>query len=177
MIDHNINFVNLLAVVCHWLLTEALEIHPCCRTSELRNPVHSTQGPCPARGAATSCRLDRVRRAAVFRGFLAFAHAVVADYARNPQTIVSEHLRAPANLRFTVAAEVAPAPHRVLVAPERERQELALVRKARETLDRDESVDSLELRPQPRRKIEILLFLARSRKDFEYHHDHVVLAS
>src|SRR5712691_831210 len=134
--------------------------------------------PVPGPGAPqASCRLDRVRRATVFRGFFAFAHAVVADYARNPQTIVSEHLRAPASLRFTVAAEGAPAPHRVLVAPERERQELVLVRKAREALHRYEPVDCLELRPQPRRKIEILLFLAGSRKDLEYHRHHVVLAS
>src|SRR5712691_7997307 len=134
--------------------------------------------PVPGPGAPqASCRLDRVRRAAVLRGFFAFAHAVVADYARNPQTIVGEHLRAPASLRGAVAAEVAPALHRVLVAPERERQELVLVRKARETLDRDESVDSLELRAQPRRKIEILLFFSRSRKDLEYHCHHVVLVS
>src|SRR6266496_787987 len=137
---------------------------------------HARPVPGPG-GRKPPAVLDRVRRAAVFRGFFAFAHAVVADYARNPQTIVGEHLRAPASLRFTVAAEGAPASHGLLVAPERERQELVLVRKARETLDRDESVDGLELRPQPRGNIQILLFLPGSRKDLEYHHHHVVLAS
>src|SRR6266511_2563578 len=120
---------------------------------------------------------DRVGRAAVFRGFFALVHAVVADYACDAQSIVSEHLRASPRLRGAVAAEVAPAPNRLLVSPERERQELVLVRKARKAFHGDESVDSLELRPQPRGNIQILLFLPGSRKDLEYHHHHVVLAS
>src|SRR5713101_137519 len=139
--------------------------------------AHSTQGPCPVpAGARRPLPLVRVSRAAVFRGLFAFSHAVVTHHGRDAQAVIGKDTRAPANLRGAVAAEVAPAPHRLLVAPERERQDLVLVREAREALDRYEPVDPLELRPQLRREVDILLSLAGSRDDFEYDDNHGVLA-
>src|SRR5438132_1883199 len=119
--------------------------------------------------------LDGVGRAAVLRGFVPVGHAVVANNARDAQAVIGKHARAPERLRLAVARKVAPAPHCFLVAPERKGQQLALVGKAREALYGDESVDFLELRPQLRGELQILLFPARSRNDLEYHCEHVVV--
>src|SRR6266481_4694686 len=62
---------------------------------------------------------------------------------------------------------LAPACDRVLIAPERQRQDLAMLAQAREPLDRDEPFDLLELRPQAGGDVEILLHAIRFRFDFE----------
>src|SRR6266446_1611005 len=62
---------------------------------------------------------------------------------------------------------LAPACDRVLVAPERQRQDLAILAQAREPLNRDEPFDLLELRPQAGGDVEILLHAIRLGFDFK----------
>src|SRR6267154_2481755 len=76
----------------------------------------------------------RVGRTAVLRGLGSVGHAVVAHDVCDAEAVIGEHARAPARLSLAVAREVAPAAHRVFIAPKRQRQDLVLVRKAREAL-------------------------------------------
>src|ERR1700730_1941825 len=62
---------------------------------------------------------------------------------------------------------LAPASDRLLIAPKRQRQDLAILAHAHEPLDRDEPFDLLELRPQADGDVEILLHAIRLGFDFE----------
>src|ERR1700730_4971242 len=62
---------------------------------------------------------------------------------------------------------LAPASDRLLIAPKRQRQDLAILAQAHEPLDRDEPFDLLELRPQAGGDVEILLHAIRLGFDFE----------
>src|SRR6266850_5751243 len=62
---------------------------------------------------------------------------------------------------------LAPARDRVLIAPKRQRQDLAILGQALEPFDRDEPFDLLELRAQPGGDVEILLHAIRLGFDFE----------
>src|SRR3546814_3692162 len=80
---------------------------------------------------------------------------------------------AAAALRRLVLGVLAPAHHRRLVAPERQRQHLALVGQAGEALDGNEAVDLLELGPERRRDVEIVALAPRLGAHLEDHHVHV----
>src|ERR1700753_3723346 len=67
---------------------------------------------------------------------------------------------------------IAPRFHRGLVAEDRQRQDLALLRQALEPFHRDEAVDGLQDRLQLRREVEIFLAIFRLRPDFEDHGDY-----
>jgi hypothetical protein len=81
-----------------------------------------------------------------------------------------------ARLRQAMPVLLAPPPHRFRVAPEGQRQELALGGEALEPLDRDEAVDALELGPERAGDVEIVLRPARLRLHFEDHGIHRTLS-
>src|SRR5690606_37582648 len=70
-------------------------------------------------------------------------------------------------LRGAVRRQVAPAPDRLFVAPNRERQELAGFAQALEPLHRYETVDRLEFLHQRGGDLQIALALALGRPDLE----------
>src|SRR5450759_4973232 len=92
--------------------------------------------------------LPFVRCAAVGRRLGALAHAVVAQDAGDAQAVIGKHPVAAARLRQTVPLELAPALHRLLVAPVGKRQHLAFMGEAGKALDRNETILLLQLRPQ-----------------------------
>src|SRR5215510_6445786 len=96
---------------------------------ERRGPARGPRGGIPA-AARRGLGLRRVRLAAVLRRFPALLHSIVAQHARHAQAVVGENASAAFRLRRAVALEIAPALDRLLVAPERERQELGLVGEA-----------------------------------------------
>src|SRR5687768_7994264 len=85
---------------------------------------------------------------AVLGRLVAFLHAVVPDDVAYPQPVGAENATAPLALRLAVLLQVAPVAHRILVAPERERDEALRVRDALEALDRDEAVELAHLLAQ-----------------------------
>ena len=93
--------------------------------------------------------------AAVVRDLGAIGHAVVSDDARDAQAVVGENAGASSSLGRAVRMQVAPRRDRGLIAPERQRQELAGLAQAFETFDRDEAVDRLQLRAQGGSDIQI----------------------
>src|SRR5262245_17796980 len=125
-----------------------------------------------ARGLAPSCP-SAMRLPAVGRCVLApVVEAVVAHDGRHAQAVVAEYAAAAGRLRGAMLGVVAPARHRVLVAPERQRQHLAGIGDALEALHRDEALDLLELRPQPSGMIEIALPPTVRRPHLEDDGDH-----
>src|SRR3970040_1031369 len=95
-------------------------------------------------------------RPAVHGRLFPLGHAVVADHARDAEPIVGENAGPALRLRKAMPLELAPAFDRLLIAPDRKRQRLALVCETFEPLDRDEPVKLLELRPELFGQIEIL---------------------
>src|SRR5262249_56334714 len=67
---------------------------------------------------------------------------------------------------------VAPGPHRVLVAPERQGQQLARIGQALEPLDRDEAIDVREVGAQGGGQPEIIVFAPFGGPDLENDGDH-----
>src|ERR1043166_8763147 len=82
------------------------------------------------------CVMERPR---IRRRLVAFGHAVIADHGCNAQPVIGEHTAAALGLAAPVIFLVAPTLHRILVAPERQRQELARVGERLETLDGNRS--------------------------------------
>src|SRR4051794_20796464 len=113
-----------------------------------------------------------VHRAAVVWCLLAIIHAVVADDAGDTQMIVGKNVCAALGLGTPVLHRVAPGRNGRVVAPERQRQDLALLGQALEPLDRDEAVDGLQDRLQVGREVEISLAVFRLRPALEDHGDH-----
>src|SRR5687768_17343033 len=70
---------------------------------------------------------------------------VVAHYFRNAQPVVGEHTALAGGLRFAMLEMPPPSADRFVVAPELQRQQLALLIQAFEPLDRNEAVDLLDL--------------------------------
>src|SRR5438874_11599902 len=103
----------------------------------------------------------------------AIRHAVVPDHARDPQSIIAEHFAAAESLGATMRFELSPCIHRRLIAEEREREHLAGFIDALEPLDRDETIDRVEERPQLRGKVEIALFVLGLWPNFEDDRDHL----
>src|SRR5262249_62203429 len=98
---------------------------------------------------------------------LAVLEPVIAHDRRDAQPIILENPGAACSLRLAVLRMRAPTRDSLLVAPERQRQDLALLRQALKALDRDEAVDLLELGAQFCGEIEIVLAPARSGLDLE----------
>src|SRR5215467_10923061 len=132
---------------------------------------------CPERGRQTGLG-QSMSLAAVVRCFLApLGHPVVADDPGHPQPIVLEYAAAASLLRNAMANMIAPPRDGVCVAPERQRQHLAGVGQALETLDRNETLDLFQFRAQPSRVVEIGFALAIGRPYLEDHRDHRFLQS
>src|SRR5712671_6881955 len=78
MIHHNINFVILLASICHWLLREE-------RRKSIRTPHGFRCAGEPYVGSV------QVGGAAVLRSFGPVGHAVIAHNARYAEAVVGKH--------------------------------------------------------------------------------------
>src|SRR5262249_43541743 len=117
-------------------------------------------------------RLRLVRGARVGWGLSAFGHAVVAHNRGDPQPVVGEHAAAALGLAGAVLLLIAPTRHRLLAAPERQRQKLAGVAQALEALDRNKAVNLLELGAQRRCDRKIVFLAPGSWPDLEDHGNH-----
>jgi hypothetical protein len=84
-------------------------------------------------------------------------HPVIADHVGDAQLVVGEDTRTPVSLRRAMRSVVAPGTNRILVAPERQRQQLVRLGQAPKPLDREEAIDALEFWPQRRGQVEIAL--------------------
>src|SRR5687767_2465347 len=111
---------------------------------------------------------------AVLRRLVTLLHAVVPDDVAYPQPVGAENATAPLALRLAVLLQVAPVAHRILVAPERERDEALRVRDALEALDRDEAVELAHLFAQSLGQRLVVGKAAFSRGEFEDDCNHVV---
>jgi hypothetical protein len=89
---------------------------------------------------AAVCMLP-MRLAAVLRRAGALLHSIVAHHRGHTQPVIGEHPAAPFCLRHSMPREIAPSANRLVVAPERQGQILALCGQACEALDRYESID------------------------------------
>src|SRR5690606_16271751 len=113
-----------------------------------------------------------MRLPAVVRRLGTIFETIVAQHTGDAQPIVAEDTGAALDLGRAVPRLVAPGLHRRLVTPERQRQQLARLDEALESLDRHEAVDFLQIGLQRRGEVEIVLPLTRSRPDLEDHGDH-----
>src|SRR3954453_20267477 len=105
----------------------------------------------------------------------AFRHAIIADHGCNAQPVIGEHTAAALGLAAPVILLVAPTLHRILVAPERQRQELAWVGERLETLDGNEAIHLFQIGLQRRGDVEIVLLAAGGGPHLEDHGNHRVL--
>src|SRR6266446_6860001 len=121
--------------------------------------------------------MDRDCGKSVFRRLGAVGHAVVAQNRGDAQAVIAEDFAAALALGRAMFEMGAPALDGVFVAPEGERQDFALVRKAGKSLDRDEAVDLFELGTQGCSDVEIVSLAVRLRPDFENHGDHARIPS
>src|SRR5579883_3083274 len=118
---------------------------PCCRAS-------------PGRGRDRRHLLRRLR---------AVEHAVLSDDFDHGQPIIGEDLVPALALRPLMPIMLAPAPYRVGIAPEGQRENLAFGGEALKPFDRDEAVDLLQIGAQHRSDVEIILFPPGLRLDLE----------
>src|SRR5258705_7946365 len=121
--------------------------------------------------------MDRDCGKSVFRRLGAVGHAVVAQNRSDTQAVIAEDFAAAPTLRRAMFEMGAPALDGLFVAPEREGEDFALVRKAGKPFDRNEAVDFFELGLQSGRDVEIVAFTVRFRPDFENHGDHARIPS
>src|SRR5450631_4746154 len=116
-----------------------------------------------------------VRDPAVLWRLRAFCHAIVPDNAGDAQPVIIENPGTPFGLGFAMLGNVAPCRDGLLVAEERQRQDLAFLGQAFKPFDRDEAIDGLQDRPQFGREIEIFSSVLRPGPDLEDHGDHLRL--
>src|SRR5688500_20361339 len=95
-------------------------------------------------------------RTRILRCLRSFVHSIITHHARDAQAIVREDAGAAFGLRGAMLWHVAPLGDSLLVAPEGEGEDLALLGQALEALDRDEAVDLLELGLQSGGEVEIV---------------------
>src|SRR5688572_19483132 len=108
----------------------------------------------------------------ILRRLRSLIQPVIPHHAGDAQAIIAEDAAAALGLRGAVLGDIAPARDRVLVAPEGEGEDLALVAQALEPLDRDEAVDLLELGLQRGGQVEIVAAVIGVGPDFENDGDH-----
>src|SRR6476646_3627809 len=89
--------------------------------------------------------------------------------------IIADHTAAALGLAAPVILLVAPVLHRILVAPERQRQELARIGERLKTLDGNEPIDLFQIGLQRRGDVEIVLLPAGGGPYLEDHGNHRVL--
>src|ERR1700682_5955020 len=116
-----------------------------------------------------------VRGPAVLWCLRAICHAVVPHDSGDAQPVIIENPGAPFGLALAMLANFAPSRDGLLVAEERQRQDLALLGQAFEPFDRDEAIDGFQDRPQLGREVEIFSLVLRLGPDLEDHGDHLRL--
>ena len=107
----------------------------------------------------------------------AVVHAVVADHAGDAQAVVSKVGFSSAGLCPTMSFELSPADDCLLVAPKRQRQDLAGLGQTFEAFDRNEPIDLLQQRFELGCEVEIGFSLIRMGFNLENDGDHVRLSS
>src|SRR3954451_498874 len=118
-------------------------------------------------GGRSSSGSAVVDGAGIRRRLLALGHAVIAGNLGHAQPVVLEHRAAADGLGRAVLAQAAPLGQRRLVAPDRQRQDLAGLGQALEPLDRDEPVDVGQMAAQLGRHVEIVPAVLGERPDLE----------
>src|SRR5215468_12011750 len=103
----------------------------------------------------------------------AVRHAVVPDHACDAQSVIAEYFAAAERLYAAMRFEISPCIHRRLIAEDREREHFAGLIDALEPLDRDETIDLVEERPQLRGEVEVELFVLGLWPNFEDDRDHL----
>src|SRR5687768_8261905 len=93
--------------------------------------------------------------ARILRRLPTVVKTVVSQHLRDAQPVVGKDTGAAFVLPCAMQRVVAPAPNRLLVAPEAQRQVAAALRQALEALDRDEAVDPGKLLSQRRGDLEV----------------------
>src|SRR3990172_8409523 len=97
---------------------------------------------------------------------------VVAHHLGDAQPVIGKNAGAAFRLRLAVLLQVAPAAHRLLVAPERERDEFRRVVQALEALDGKKAVEAGELLAELGGDREVLVLAPRRGGELENHCDH-----
>src|ERR1700731_581681 len=138
-------------------------------------PCFMFGGFCDDNRRARAALVRVVRGPAVLWRLRAIGHAVVPDDAGNTQPVIIENPGTPLGLGFAMLGNVAPCREGLLVAEERQRQDLAFLGQAFEPFDRDEAIDGFQDRPQFGREIEIFCSVLRPGPDLENHGDHLLL--
>src|SRR5450631_746577 len=85
-----------------------------------------------------------VRGPAVLWRLCAIRHAVVPHDTSDAQPVIIENPGTPLGLGFAMLGNVAPCRDGLLVAEERQRQDLAFLGQAFKPFDRDEAIDGLQ---------------------------------
>jgi hypothetical protein len=106
-------------------------------------------------------------RGHLLRRLRAFVHAVIAHHGGNTDLVIAKDPVVPRALRSVMLLLLAPAGDRLLIAPKRQRQDLAVLAQAPEPLDRDEPIDLFELWSQAGGDFELVLQAVRLGLDFE----------
>ena len=110
--------------------------------------------------------------AAVFRRLPSFRQSVVADYPGDPNAVVLENASTALGLDRAMRGAVPPRADRFFVIEKGERQKLARLGQTLKPLNRDESVDRLEIGPQRRRQLKVGLGAPLRRPNLKDHRDH-----
>src|SRR5262245_17993533 len=113
-----------------------------------------------------------MRRTRIPRRLPAIVESVISDHLSNPNAVFLENRATARALHLAMLLEIAPLTHRLLVAPERERQDFSRRRQALEALDRQEAVDLREQRTQSRGCVEISVLLRVLGDALEDHCNH-----
>src|SRR5579859_6013501 len=99
-------------------------------------------------------RLDE-RATISLRRLIAIVQTVVTDHGGDAEPIVAEQVLASPRLRRPMRLGVAPRGDGLLVAEDRERQNLLRVAQALEAFDRHEAVNRLETAAERRRNVQV----------------------
>src|ERR1700753_835958 len=113
-----------------------------------------------------------MKRAAVLWSLFALKQAIIANHSRDAQPIILKNLLPPTRLGHTMLIHLPPLLHSLLIAPERQRQNLARCAQALKALNRDKAFDLIQHRAQMGRDIEIGLLMLRVRHHLENHCNH-----
>src|SRR6266568_2040965 len=109
---------------------------------------------------------------AIERRLLALKHPIISQHRSNAQLVILKHIRSSLRLCSPMFFKLSPGCNSLLIAPEREREQLAGLSQALEALDGEKAINLLKQRPQARRNIKILLSVPILWTDFKNDGDH-----
>src|SRR4029453_12598295 len=124
-------------------------------------------------GPSARSSVDRLR---ILGGVRSVIHAVVTYHAGHAQAVVRKQMLSPFLSSLSMLFEIAPFFDRLFVAPERQRKQLAWFGQTLESLDREETVDAIQVLAQRRRPAKIGVSVTLAGDDFEDHRNHGVVS-